>query len=135
MLSGIGDADNLKDKGIEIVNDIKGVGKNLQDHLETYIQQECKTPYTLYTYTKLIPKVLAGIQWFMFKSGPCSKSFLEAGGFAKSSSERKIPNIQFHFFPSFVINHGLEQPSNHGFQLHASPNSCCKKYFITTSSR
>ena len=78
MLSGIGDANHLKDKGIEVVNNVKGVGKNLQDHLETYIQQECKTPNTLYTYTKLVPKVLAGIQWFLFKSGPCSKSFLEA---------------------------------------------------------
>ena len=103
MLSGIGDANHLKDKGIDVVNDVKGVGKNLHDHLETYIQQECKTPNTLYTYTKLIPKVLAGIQWFLFKSGPCSKSFLEAGGFAKSSPERKVANIQFHFFPSFVI--------------------------------
>ena len=47
MLSGIGDANHLKEKGIEVVNDVKGVGKNLHDHLETYIQQECKTPNTL----------------------------------------------------------------------------------------
>ena len=84
--------------------------------------QECKTPDTLYTYTKLVPKVLAGIQWFLSKSGPCSQSYLEAGGFAKSSPEREIANIQFHFFPSFVINHGLVNPSSHGYQLHASPN-------------
>ena len=68
MLSGVGDANHLNKKGINVVNDLKGVGKNLQDHLETYIQQECKTPDTLYTYTKLIPKVLAGIQWFLSKS-------------------------------------------------------------------
>ena len=78
MLSGIGDETHLRDNGIEVVHHSKGVGKNLQDHLETYIQQKCKTPNTLYTYTKLIPKILAGMQWFMFKSGPCSKSFLEA---------------------------------------------------------
>ena len=134
MLSGIGDANHLKDKGIDIVNDVKGVGKNLHDHLETYIQQECKTPNSLYTYTKLIPKVLAGIQWFLFKSGPCSKSFLEAGGFAKSSPERKIANIQFHFFPSFVINHGLEDPKTHGYQLHASPNHPKSRGHITLNS-
>ena len=63
-----------------------------------------------------------GIQWFLNRSGPCSTSFLEAGGFAKSSPERKYPNIQFHFFPSFVINHGLVEPDRHGYQLHASPN-------------
>ena len=122
MLSGIGDEAQLRDNGINVVHDSKGVGKNLQDHLETYIQQKCKTPNTLYTYTKLIPKILAGMQWFMFKSGPCSQSFLEAGGFAKSSPERKVANIQFHFFPSFVINHGLKDPDSHGYQLHASPN-------------
>ena len=122
MLSGIGDEAQLRDNGINVVHDSKGVGKNLQDHLETYIQQKCKTPNTLYTYTKLIPKILAGMQWFMFKSGPCSQSFLEAGGFAKSSPEKKVANIQFHFFPSFVINHGLKDPDSHGYQLHASPN-------------
>ena len=134
MVSGIGDANHLKEKGIEVVNDLKGVGKNLQDHLETYIQQECKTPNTLYTYTKLIPKVLAGIQWFMFKSGPCSKSFLEAGGFAKSNPQRKVANIQFHFFPSFVINHGLVDPDTHGYQLHASPNHPKSRGQITLNS-
>jgi choline dehydrogenase len=63
-----------------------------------------------------------GIQWFLNKTGPCSTSFLEAGGFAKSSPERDYPNIQFHFFPAFVIDHGLVEPDRHGFQLHASPN-------------
>ena len=134
MLSGVGDANHLKEKGINIVHDLKGVGKNLQDHLETYIQQECKTPDSLYTYTKLIPKVLAGIQWFLSKSGPCSQSYLEAGGFAKSSPEREIPNIQFHFFPSFVINHGLVNPSSHGYQLHASPNHPKSRGFVKLNS-
>ena len=134
MLSGIGDANHLKEKGIKVINNLRGVGKNLQDHLETYIQQECKTPDTLYTYTKLIPKVFAGIQWFLSKSGPCSQSYLEAGGFAKSSPERKIPNIQFHFFPSFVINHGLVNPKSHGYQLHASPNHPRSRGYIKLNS-
>ena len=90
--------------------------------------------FTLYTYTKLVPKVLAGIQWFLSKSGPCSQSYLEAGGFAKSSPERDIPNIQFHFFPSFVINHGLVNPSSHGYQLHASPNHPKSRGSVTLNS-
>jgi len=134
MLSGIGDAEHLKEKGIKVINDLKGVGKNLQDPLETYIMQECKTPDTLYTYTKFFPKILAGIQWFLSKSGPCSQSYLEAGGFAKSSPERKLPNIQFHFFPSFVINHGLVNPSSHGYQLHASPNHPKSRGSVTLNS-
>ena len=134
MLSGVGDGNHLKDKGINVVHDLKGVGKNLQDHLETYIMQECKSSDTLYKYTKLIPKILAGMQWFLSKSGPCSQSYLEAGGFAKSSPEREIPNIQFHFFPSFVINHGLVNPSSHGYQLHASPNHPKSRGLITLNS-
>ena len=66
--------------------------------------------------------VRIGIQWFLSKKGPCSYSFLEAGGFCKSSPEQEYPNIQFHFFPAFVIDHGLVDPDRHGFQLHASPN-------------
>ena len=122
LLSGIGPAKHLKEKGIKVIHELKGVGQNLQDHLETYIQQECKTPDTLYSYVNKFNMLKIGVQWFLNKSGPCSTSFLEAGGFAKSSSERKYPNIQFHFFPAFVINHGLVEPDRHGFQLHASPN-------------
>ena len=122
MLSGIGPSQHLKDKGISVVHNLEGVGKNLQDHLETYVQQECKTKDTLYSYVNKINMIRVGIQWFLNRSGPCSTSFLEAGGFCKSSSEREYPNIQFHFFPAFVIDHGLVDPDRHGYQLHASPN-------------
>ena len=122
MLSGIGPAYHLKDKGIEVIHDLTGVGKNLQDHLETYIQQECKTPDTLYSYVNKLNMVRIGIQWFLNKSGPCSTSFLEAGGFCKSSADKEYPNIQFNFFPAFVIDHGTVDPDRHGFQLHASLN-------------
>ena len=101
---------------------LKELEKNLQDHLETYIQQECKTSDTLYSYIDKFNMLKIGIEWFLNKSGPCSTSFLEAGGFAKSSPEREYPNIQFHFFPAFVIDHGLVEPDRHGYQLHASPN-------------
>ena len=122
MVSGVGPADHLKEKGIKLIHDLRGVGKNLQDHLETYVQQECKTSDTLYSYINKFNMIKAGIQWFLNRSGPCSTSFLEAGGFCKTSNENKFPNIQFHFFPSFVINHGLKDPDRHGYQLHASPN-------------
>ena len=134
MVSGVGPTKHLKDKGINIVHNLEGVGKNLQDHLETYIQQECKTPDTLYSFTKLFNKIRIGIEWFLFKKGPCSYSFLEAGGFAKSSKEQKISNIQFHFFPSFVIDHGLIPPSSHGYQLHASPNHPKSRGSVTLNS-
>ena len=122
MVSGVGPANHIKEKGIEVIKDIPGVGMNLQDHLETYIQQECKTSDTLFKYINKFNMVKAGIEWFLNKSGPCSTSFLEAGGFCKSSPDKEYPNIQFHFFPSFVIDHGKVDPDKHGYQLHASLN-------------
>ncbi len=134
MLSGIGPAKHLNELGINVVKDLPGVGKNLQDHLETYVQQECKTPDTLYSATKLLNKLVLGIQWFLFKSGIGAHSHLEAGGFVKSSTDETDPNIQFHFFPSFVIDHGLIEPKSHGFQLHASPNRPKSRGEITLKS-
>jgi choline dehydrogenase len=134
LLSGIGPAEHLKEKGIEVTHNLKGVGRNLQDHLETYIQQECKTSDTLYSYVNKFNMLKIGIQWFLNKSGPCSTSFLEAGGFAKSTPERKYPNIQFHFFPAFVIDHGLVEPDRHGYQLHASPNHPKSRGSVTLST-
>jgi len=134
LVSGVGPAEHLKDKGINVVHDLEGVGKNLQDHLETYIQQECNTKDTLYSYVNKLNMIRIGIQWFLNKSGPCSTSFLEAGGFAKSSPEREYPNIQFHFFPAFVIDHGLVDPDRHGYQLHASPNHPKSRGFVKLKS-
>jgi len=134
LVSGVGSAEHLKDKGINVVHDLEGVGKNLQDHLETYIQQECNTKDTLYSYVNKLNMIRIGIQWFLNKSGPCSTSFLEAGGFAKSSPEREYPNIQFHFFPAFVIDHGLVDPDRHGYQLHASPNHPKSRGFVKLKS-
>ena len=134
LLSGVGPANHLKEKGIEITHNLQGVGRNLQDHLETYIQQECKTSDTLYSYVNKFNMLRIGVQWFLNKSGPCSTSFLEAGGFAKSSPEREYPNIQFHFFPAFVIDHGLVEPDRHGFQLHASPNHPKSRGSITLNT-
>ncbi len=134
MLSGVGPGVHLRDIGIEVIHNMNGVGRNLQDHLETYIQQECKTTDTLYTYINKFNMIKAGLKWFLNKSGPCSYSFLEAGGFCKSSSDMKYPNIQFHFFPAFVIDHGTVDPDRHGYQLHASLNQPKSRGKITLKS-
>ena len=123
QLSGIGKAEELKKLGIQVIHNSPGVGKNLQDHLELYVQHECKKPVTLYgLFNNPLMKVYHGAQWFLFKKGLLSHSHLELGGFVRSSTDFDHPNIQFHFFPSIVINHGLEKPDKHAFQLHASPN-------------
>jgi len=123
QLSGIGDAKDLQNIGIQVMHNLPGVGKNLQDHLEIYVQHECKKPVTLYgLFNNPFMKLYHGAQWFIFKKGLLTHSHLELGGFVRSSTDFDHPNIQFHFFPSLVIDHGLKNPDKHAFQFHASPN-------------
>ena len=123
QLSGVGDANELNKHNIEVVHNLPGVGKNLQDHLEIYIQYQCKKKETLYRLThNYLLQAIEGMKWFLFKKGMLAHSHLEMGGFVKTSPDYNYPNIQYHFFPSLVVDHGLEKPSVEGFQFHATPN-------------
>ena len=118
MLSGIGQADHLREAGVEVKHDLPGVGQNLQEHLEMYIQQQCTQPITLYKYTKPVPMALAGMRWFMDHKGVCASAQLEAGGFIRSSAGFEHPNLQFHFLPSTVNDHGRKNGTSHAYQVH-----------------
>ena len=136
QLSGIGNATELKKHGIEIIHDLPGVGENLQDHLEIYIQHKSKKKETLYNLsTNYITQALEGMKWFLFKKGMLAHSHLELGGFVKTSDKYLHPNIQYHFFPSLVFNHGLTNPSFDGFQFHASPNRPKSRGFVKIRSK
>lgn len=118
MLSGIGPADHLREIGVKVEHDLPGVGQNLQEHLEMYIQQQCTKPITLYTYTKPVPMALAGVQWFLTRTGVCTSAHLEAGGFIRSQAGLEHPNLQFHFLPSTVNDHGRKNGTSHAYQVH-----------------
>ncbi len=118
MLSGIGPADHLREIGIPVRHDLPGVGQNLQEHLEMYIQQQCREPITLYTYTKPLPMVMAGLRWFLTHDGVCASAQLEAGGFIRSQAGLRHPNLQFHFLPSTVNDHGRQNGTSHAYQVH-----------------
>ena len=135
QLSGIGDEKILNQNGIDIINHLPGVGKNLQDHLEIYIQHKSKIKDTLYNLsTNYLTQAVEGVKWFLLKKGMLTYSHLEVGGFVKTSEKYKHPNIQLHFFPSLVINHGLTNPSFDGFQFHASPNRPKSRGFVEIKS-
>ncbi|CAD5117186.1 DgyrCDS5984 [Dimorphilus gyrociliatus] len=121
LLSGIGPTEHLKEHGIEVKQDLPGVGQNLQDHLEMYVQYSCKENITLYSYQWKFPHVMirAGAEWFLTKSGPCASSHLEVGGFAKTDDSVSHPNVQWHFLPSTVVDHGRKMGDRHAFQAHA----------------
>lgn len=118
MLSGIGPVDVLLRHKIDMVVNLPGVGKNLQDHLEFYMQYECKKPVTLFSMTNPLKKLAVGLQWFLTRGGLAASSHLEAGAFISSRADVGHPDIQYHFLPSLVMNHGRNFGDCHAFQVH-----------------
>ncbi|HYM31674.1 MAG TPA: choline dehydrogenase [Candidatus Cybelea sp.] len=121
MLSGIGPADELRQAGVQAIHDLPGVGKNLQDHLDINVIRECTQPITYDGLTTLPKQVKLGLQFLLFKDGPATSNVAEAGGFVKSDARIASPDIQFHFIPAYVIDHGRIKPKGHGMTLHI----CC----------
>ncbi len=121
MLSGIGPGEHLKQYGIDVVADRPGVGGNLQDHLELYIQQECKQPISLYSKLNLFSKARIGLQWLLFKSGEGASNHFETAAFVRSGAGVMYPDIQFHFLPVAIRYDGKAAVQAHGFQAHVGP--------------
>ncbi|XP_037761494.1 choline dehydrogenase, mitochondrial [Chelonia mydas] len=121
MLSGVGNADDLKKLGIPVVCHLPGVGQNLQDHLEVYIQQKCTEPITLYKAQKLINMAKIGLEWLWKFTGDGATAHLESGGFIRSRPDVPHPDIQFHFLPSQVIDHGRVASKLEAYQVHVGP--------------
>ncbi|CAH8869621.1 unnamed protein product [Trichobilharzia szidati] len=123
MLSGIGDVDYLRSVGVDAWHNLPGVGQNLQDHLELYVQQACKKPITLYKAQWKYPHIMIGIglNWILFGRGWGASTHLESGGFVRTSASVPHPNIQFHFLPSTVHDHGRKMGNQHAFQVHVGP--------------
>ncbi|TPL01831.1 MULTISPECIES: choline dehydrogenase [unclassified Mesorhizobium] len=121
MLSGIGPGAHLKENGIQVVADRPGVGRNLQDHLELYIQQESTKPITLNSVLNPFSKALIGAQWLFFKTGLGATNHFEAAAFVRSAAGVDYPDIQYHFIPAAVRYDGKSAAKSHGFQAHVGP--------------
>jgi choline dehydrogenase len=121
MLSGVGPATHLAEHGIEVVADRPGVGANLQDHLELYIQQECTQPITLYSKLGLLSKARIGLEWLLFKSGDGTTNHFESAAFLRSKPGVEYPDIQYHFLPVAIRYDGKAAAKAHGFQAHVGP--------------
>lgn len=119
--SGVGPAELLKELGIPVVVDLPGVGDNLQDHLEIYIQYQCKQPITLYPAVRWYGRVKVGLEWILFKTGPGASNHFEGGGFIRSKAGIQHPNLQFHFLPIAMNYDGSMPAGGHGFQVHVGP--------------
>jgi choline dehydrogenase-like flavoprotein len=119
LASGIGPKDELKEVNVEVHHDLPGVGKNLQDHLDATIlyRQSRKTSYGL-SITSLLKNALEPLKYWRSKSGMLSSNIAEGGGFIKSHPSKKLPDIQIHFLPALLIDHGRTKPWGHGFTIH-----------------
>lgn len=134
MLSGIGPAAHLADHGIPVVADRPGVGQNLQDHLELYIQMAASQPVSLYKYWNLFGKAWVGAQWLLSKSGPGASNQFESCGFIRSGAGVDYPDIQYHFLPIAVRYDGKAAAEGHGFQAHVGPMRSPSRGAVTLRS-
>ncbi len=134
MLSGIGPAKHLAEQGIDLVADRPGVGQNLQDHLEMYIQMSATQPVSLYKYWNLFGKAWVGAQWMLTRSGPGASNQFESCGFIRSRAGIEYPDIQFHFLPIAVRYDGTVTTRGHGFQAHVGPMRSKSRGAVTLRS-
>ncbi len=121
LLSGIGPAAELRAHGIDVVADRPGVGKNLQDHMEVYIQQKCLQPITLYSKLNLISKGIIGAEWLFLKRGDGTTNHFESCAFLRSAPGVDYPDIEYHFIPVAIRYDGKAAAKSHGFQAHVGP--------------
>lgn len=121
MLSGIGDKEELQQHGIEVIQDLPGVGKNLQEHVDACVLVKSKKKDGFSTspggLLKMLPDTL---KYLRDKQGNLANSITQAGAFLKSSPEVKVPDIQMHFVPLLFDDCGrdLKLLSSHGYSLH-----------------
>ena len=134
LLSGIGPGAELQAQGIEVVSDRPGVGKNLQDHLEVYIQQKCIQPITLYSHLNWISKGVIGAQWLFTKTGMGTTNHFEACAFLRSAPGVDYPDIEYHFIPVAIRYDGKAAAKSHGFQAHVGPMRSKSRGSVTLRS-
>jgi choline dehydrogenase len=121
QLSGIGNAGELGALGVQVVEDLPGVGENLQDHLEVYIQHSCTKPVSVAPALKWRNRPWIGLQWMLLRKGPAATNHFEGGGFARSNDEVSYPNLMFHFLPIAIRYDGSAPSGGHGYQVHIGP--------------
>jgi choline dehydrogenase len=121
QLSGVGNAKELSELGIKPVHDLPGVGENMQDHLEVYVQYKSKKPVSMNPALKWWKKPFIGYRWLFHRSGPAATNHFEAGGFIRGNEDVDYPNIQFHFLPLAIRYDGSQPSSDHGYQVHVGP--------------
>ena len=132
--SGIGPRQVLHDAGIECIEELPGVGENLQDHLEVYFQYRCRQPISLNGKLGVFDKAKIGAKWLLFKRGLGATNHFESCGFIRSRAGIEWPDIQYHFLPGAMRYDGRAAFDGHGFQVHVGPNRPASKGHVQIRS-
>ena len=121
QLSGVGDPQHLRTAGVEPLHALPGVGENLQDHLEVYVQYVCTQPVSMQPALDKRRAPWIGFQWLFLRKGPGATNHFEAGGFIRSNDEVAYPNLMYHFLPLAIRYDGSRPEGGHGYQVHVGP--------------
>lgn len=135
MLSGIGPSGHLHEMGIDVVHDLPGVGQNLQDHLEVWIQHACTQRITLNGWLNPVGKLLIGARWLLFRSGLGATNHFESNGYIRSRAGLQYPDLQYHFLAGAIAYDGSSALSGHGFQVHLGANKPASRGRVQLQSR
>ncbi|WP_227369623.1 choline dehydrogenase [Halomonas sp. M20] len=135
LRSGVGNPEQLKEFDIPVVHELPGVGENLQDHLEMYIQYECKKPISLYPALKWWNQPKIGAQWLFQGKGVGASNQFEAAGFIRTNDAEEWPNLQYHFLPIAISYNGKSAVQAHGFQAHAGSMRSMSRGRVRLTSR
>jgi len=119
--SGFGEPNFLAGLGLPVVADRPGVGANLQDHPEIYVQFRSRLPVSLYPALKPWNQLAIGARWLLAGTGIGASNHFEAGAFVRSRDDLEIPNLQYHFVPIAMNYDGRNPADGHGFQMHVGP--------------
>ncbi len=121
QLSGIGAAEHLEPLGIRMAHELPGVGENLQDHLEVYIQYASTQPVSIAPGLKWRKRPMIGYEWLFHRRGLGATNHFEGGGFCRSNEDVSWPNLMFHFLPVAIRYDGTSPTKGHGYQVHVGP--------------
>ncbi|MFW6093499.1 MAG: choline dehydrogenase [Pseudomonadota bacterium] len=135
MLSGIGPGEHLREHGIEVVHDLPGVGRNLHDHLEVWVQHECLKRITLNASLDPVSKALIGTRWLLFRSGLGASNQFESNGYIRSRAGLEFPDLQYHFLAGAIAYDGSSAVKGHGFQAHLGANKPTSRGWVKLASR
>ncbi len=135
QLSGVGDESLLRQQGVDLVHHLPGVGENLQDHLEVYIQYASKQPVSIAPGLRWRMRPKIAYDWLFHRRGLGATNHFEGGGFARSNDDVDYPNLMFHFLPVAIRYDGSSPTKGHGYQVHIGPMYADTRGWVRIRSR